>query len=151
MRYILAASTLPAGKAAAKAVLKPVADHREEFEDHCHGDNMQTTPAQIIGRLQRYSGIDATTPFDRADLQNLIKWHCKYARQNGIHVFPTFMIDGPSSLTSAAATMSASGRNAFRPDGLFRMHRTRPARWGTEARRRHLCDARGAMVLFFLP
>lgn len=96
VRYILAASTLPAGKAAAKAVLKAVADHREEFEfeDHCRGDNMQTTPAQIIERLQRYSGIDATAPFDRADLQNLIKWHCKYARQNGIHVSPTFMIDG---------------------------------------------------------
>jgi hypothetical protein len=23
-----------------------------------------------------------------------VKWHCKYARQNGIHVSPTFMIDG---------------------------------------------------------
>ncbi|MGO8594073.1 thioredoxin, partial [Rhizobium ruizarguesonis] len=23
-----------------------------------------------------------------------IKWHCKYARKNGIHVSPTFMIDG---------------------------------------------------------
>jgi len=22
------------------------------------------------------------------------KWHCKYARQNGIHVSPTFMVDG---------------------------------------------------------
>jgi len=23
-----------------------------------------------------------------------MKWHCKYSRQNGIHVSPTFMIDG---------------------------------------------------------
>ncbi len=23
-----------------------------------------------------------------------MKWHAKYARQNGIHVSPTFMIDG---------------------------------------------------------
>jgi hypothetical protein len=23
-----------------------------------------------------------------------VKWHCRYARQNGIHVSPTFMIDG---------------------------------------------------------
>jgi hypothetical protein len=23
-----------------------------------------------------------------------VKWHCKYARQNGIHVSLTFMIDG---------------------------------------------------------
>ena len=28
------------------------------------------------------------------DLDREIKWHCKYARQNGIHVSPTFMIDG---------------------------------------------------------
>jgi hypothetical protein len=28
------------------------------------------------------------------DLDREIKSHCKYARQNGIHVSPTFMIDG---------------------------------------------------------
>lgn len=33
-------------------------------------------------------------PFARPDLQALIKWHCKYARQNGIHVSPTFMVNG---------------------------------------------------------
>jgi len=96
VRYILAASCLPAGKEAAKAVMQAVADHREEFEfvDHCRGENMQTTPAQILARLRHYSGIDATAPFDRAELQNEIKWHCKYARQNGIHVSPTFMLNG---------------------------------------------------------
>ena len=96
VRYILAASTLPAGKQAAKTVLKAVADHREEFEftDHCRGPNMHTTPEQILARLKQYSGIDATLPFDRVELQNEIKWHCKYARQNGIHVSPTFMING---------------------------------------------------------
>ena len=29
------------------------------------------------------------------DLDREVKWHCKYARQNGIHVSPTFVIDGP--------------------------------------------------------
>jgi hypothetical protein len=24
----------------------------------------------------------------------MIKWHCKYARQNGVHVSPTFMVNG---------------------------------------------------------
>nr|VXZ92191.1 Uncharacterised protein [Klebsiella pneumoniae] len=24
----------------------------------------------------------------------MIKWHSKYARQNGIHVSPTFMVNG---------------------------------------------------------
>ncbi|MDO6408995.1 MAG: thioredoxin [Pantoea sp.] len=96
VRYILAASTLPEGKAAAKAVLKAVADHREEFEfaDHARGPNMDTTPNQIIDRLEQYSGINARAPFDRAELQNEIKWHCKYSRQNGIHVSPTFIVNG---------------------------------------------------------
>jgi hypothetical protein len=28
------------------------------------------------------------------NLDREVKWHCRYARQNGIHVSPTFMIDG---------------------------------------------------------
>ena len=28
------------------------------------------------------------------NLDREVKWHCKYARQNGIHVSPTFMVDG---------------------------------------------------------
>ena len=28
------------------------------------------------------------------DLDREVKWHAKYDRQNGIHVSPTFMIDG---------------------------------------------------------
>ena len=28
------------------------------------------------------------------DLDREVKWHAKYGRQNGIHVSPTFMIDG---------------------------------------------------------
>jgi protein-disulfide isomerase len=92
VRYILAASTLPEGKAAAKAVLKAVADHREEFEftDHCAGPNLDATPNTILARLKQYS----YAPFARPELQTEIKWHCKYARQNGIHVSPTFMIGG---------------------------------------------------------
>jgi len=96
VRYILAASTLPEGKAAAKKVMQAVADHREEFEftDHSHGPNMDATPNQILTRLREYSGVDARAAFEHAALQNGIKWHCKYARQNGIHVSPTFMING---------------------------------------------------------
>ena len=96
VRYILAASTLPNGRDAAHKVMQAVADHREEFEfaDHCRGPNMDATPNDIIARLKAYSGVDASVPFDRADLQAVIKWHCKYARQNGIHVSPTFMVNG---------------------------------------------------------
>ncbi len=96
VRYILAASTLSEGKAAAKKVMQAVADHREEFEftDHSHGPNMDATPNQILARLVEYSGVDARAAFQHPALQNEIKWHCKYARQNGIHVSPTFMING---------------------------------------------------------
>ena len=59
MRCILAASTLPDGKHAAKAVLAAVATHREEFEfdKHCSGPNMDATPNIIIARIETFSGV----------------------------------------------------------------------------------------------
>jgi hypothetical protein len=52
------------------------------------------TPNDIIGRIERYSGVKLAKAFSIPDLDREVKWHCKYARQNGIHVSPTFMIDG---------------------------------------------------------
>ena len=96
VRCILGASTLAGGKTAAKAVMAAVAAHREEFEfeRHCRGANLDATPNDIIARLERYSGVKLAEAFAIPDLDREIKWHCKYARQNGIHVSPTFMIDG---------------------------------------------------------
>jgi hypothetical protein len=96
VRCILAASTLPGGKEAAKAVMTAVAAHREEFEftRHCGGPNMDATPHDIIARLEAYCGFQMTEAFAIPDLDREIKWHCKYARQNGIHTSPTFMVDG---------------------------------------------------------
>ena len=96
VRCIIAASTLPTGKAAAKSVMAAVAAHREEFEfaHHAGGPNMDATPNDIIARIERYSGIELARAFAIPDLDREIKFHCKYARQNGIHVSPTFMIDG---------------------------------------------------------
>jgi len=96
VRCILAASTLAGGKAAAKAVMAAVGAHREEFEfeRHCRGGNMDATPNDIIARIEGYSGVKLAEAFAIPDLDREIKWHCKYARQNGIHVSPTFMIDG---------------------------------------------------------
>jgi protein-disulfide isomerase len=96
VRCILAASTLEGGKQAAKAVMAAVAAHREEFEfdHHCGGANMDATPNDIIARIEAYSGIQVARAFAIPDLDREIKWHCRYARQNGIHVSPTFMIDG---------------------------------------------------------
>jgi hypothetical protein len=96
VRCILAASTLESGKQAAKAVMAAVAAHREEFEfeRHCRGPNLDATPNDIIRRIEAYSGVAVADAFGIPDLDREIKWHCKYARQNGIHVSPTFMIDG---------------------------------------------------------
>jgi len=100
VRCILAASTLEggqkSGKEAAKSVLAAVAAHREEFEfdRHCGGPNLETTPKEIIRRIEGYSGLELAQAFAIPDLDREVKWHCKYARQNGIHVSPTFMVDG---------------------------------------------------------
>jgi hypothetical protein len=96
VRCILAASTLEGGKQAAKAVLAAVASHRDEFEfdRHCGGANLDASPNDIIRRIEAYSGVKLAQAFAIPDLDREIKWHCKYARQNGIHVSPTFMIDG---------------------------------------------------------
>lgn len=96
VRCILAASTLPGGKETARAVMAAVAAHREafEFEHHCSGPNRDATPNDIIARLEHYSGVRLAGAFAIPDLDREIKWHCRYARQNGIHASPTFMIDG---------------------------------------------------------
>jgi len=96
VRCILAASTQPAGKEAAKAVMAAVAAHREEFEftHHAGGPNMDATPNDIITRIERYSGVKLAEAFAIPNLDREVKWHSKYARQNGIHVSPTFMVDG---------------------------------------------------------
>ena len=95
-RCIIAASTLPGGRESAKTVMKAVGDHREEFEfeHHAGGPNLDATPNDIIARIERYSGLSLIDAFMIPTLDREIKWHCKYARQNGIHVSPTFMIDG---------------------------------------------------------
>ena len=78
------------------ADLAAVAAHREEFEfdRHCGGPNLETTPNEIIRRIEGYSGVKVAQAFAIPDLDREVKWHCKYARQNGIHVSPTFMVDG---------------------------------------------------------
>ncbi|WP_106477548.1 DsbA family protein [Phytohalomonas tamaricis] len=95
-RAILAASTLEGGKNSAKQVMAAVAAHREEFEfdHHCTGPNRDATPNDILKRLEDYSGIELVSAFEIRGLEQAVKLHTKYARQNGIHVSPTFMVNG---------------------------------------------------------
>ena len=96
VRSSLAASLLAGGRQNAKRLLEIVGEHREEFEfdGHCRGPNMDVTPNEIIAKLEHYSGFGLKSAFEAAELGAEIKWHVKYARQNGIHFSPTFMIDG---------------------------------------------------------
>jgi len=96
VRAILAASTLDDGRDAAWRVMETVFANREEFEfdRHCTGPNRTASPNDIIARIERHSGINLAAAFDIPDLDKAVKMHCRYARQNGIHVSPTFMIDG---------------------------------------------------------
>ena len=95
-RAILAASTTEGGKGAAKRVFEAVFKHREEFEfaHHAGGPNMDQTPNGILRRIEQLSGVAIAKAFAIPDLDREVKWQTRYARQNGIHVSPTFMIDG---------------------------------------------------------
>lgn len=95
-RAILAASTLPEGREAARAVLDAVGRDRDDFEftDHATGPNRDATPNDIIARIEERSGLTLAVAFDAANLDAELRWQTKYSRQNGIHVSPTFMIDG---------------------------------------------------------
>ena len=93
-RAILGASTQ--GREAARQVMEAVFAHRAEFEfdHHCEGPNLSATPLDILARIEAVSGIKVTAPFGQHDLDKEMKWHAKYARQNGAHVTPTFMVNG---------------------------------------------------------
>ena len=86
----------PYHKDAAKKGLAGVAAHRDKFEpaDHCSGPLLALSPADVIARVEEYSGLKLAEAYALPKLDQEVKRHTKYARQNGIHVSPTFMIDG---------------------------------------------------------
>lgn len=95
-RAILAASTMEGGRETARKVLEAVCANREDFEfdSHCAGPNMDATPNDILARINALSGVDVREAFADPALDKAVKRHTRYARQNGAHVTPTFMIDG---------------------------------------------------------
>jgi len=94
-RAILAASTTEGGREAARRVMAAVYANREAFEftRHCSGANMDETPNGILERIEALSGVSVAEAFSIPDLDREIRWHTRYARQNGAHTTPTFMID----------------------------------------------------------
>ncbi|WP_264214231.1 hypothetical protein [Leisingera thetidis] len=96
VRAFLTASTGLDGKMAARRVMQAVFGNRTEFDftNHCAGPNRQATPDGVLSRIEALSGVVVADAFNLPDLDQELEWHCKYARQNGIHVSPTFMADG---------------------------------------------------------
>jgi hypothetical protein len=95
-RCILAATATAGGKQAGLTVMSAVYEHREDFEsdDHCTGPHMELSPAQIVARISELSGIDLSEAFRLKSVDQAVRWHAKYCRQNGIHTSPSFAING---------------------------------------------------------
>jgi len=95
-RAVLAAALLPEGRDKAMQVLAAVAAHREEFvaEAHNRGPNMDRSPAATLARVEEISGLSLKAAFETDAVTKAVKRHTRYARQNGIHSSPTFMVNG---------------------------------------------------------
>ena len=95
-RAILAASATLGGKSAAKAVMAAVFAHRDAFilVNHCSGSNQDLSVRDILGLIEQHSGVPVKEAFELPELMAEMKWQARYARQNGIHATPTFMVDG---------------------------------------------------------
>ncbi len=94
-RAILAATATPGGKEAGLAAMRGIYEHREEFEfeNHSSGPNMDRTPNQIVAQISALAGVDLSEAFKMPSVGAALRWHTRYARQNGIHVSPTFVVN----------------------------------------------------------
>jgi hypothetical protein len=94
-RCILAATATAGGKQAGLAAMNAIYDHREDFEseDHCSGPGMQRSPQQTIAYVSDLCGIDLSEAFKLKSVDQALRWHTKYCRQNGVHVSPSFAVN----------------------------------------------------------
>lgn len=96
VRAILAASATEGGRNAAYLVMEEVFENREEFIciDHCSGPNLDKSPADILSRLEALTGLELRAGYERKEVTDVMKRHARIARQNGVHMSPTFIVDG---------------------------------------------------------
>lgn len=55
---------------------------------------MEVTPIEIRQRIEAYTGLNLASAFEDKNVTLALKRHTRYARQNGIHVSPTIMLNG---------------------------------------------------------
>ncbi|MCP4383839.1 MAG: thioredoxin [Hyphomicrobiales bacterium] len=94
-RAILAASATEGGKNTALKAMAGVYANRDdfEFEHHHSGPNMDRTPNQILRDISELAGTDLSEAWKLKSVDQALRWHTKYSRQNGVHVSPTFAVD----------------------------------------------------------
>src|SRR5699024_10617126 len=92
----------------------------------------------ILTRLEDYSGLALTSAFEIPDLDSVTTRHAKYARQNGIHGSPTFMIDPLIDPTIGGGDDVGDWVTRFLRRALHGAHAARGARRATS--RCRLCS-----------
>jgi hypothetical protein len=94
-RAILAASATEGGKDVALRAMAGIYRHREEFEfeNHCSGPSMTRTPADLLKQISELAGVDLSGAFCWKTVDQALRWHVKYSRQNGVHVSPSFAVN----------------------------------------------------------
>ncbi len=55
---------------------------------------MDLSQNDILNKIEDLSALSLRAEFENDRATSLMKRHAKYARQNGIHASPTFMING---------------------------------------------------------
>lgn len=84
------------GMEAGLTAMGRIYDNREEFVavDHATGPVMDLSPSAVIARISELAGRDLSEAFRQKAVDRALRWHTRYARQNGAHSTPTFAIDG---------------------------------------------------------
>ena len=54
---------------------------------------MDRTPRQIIAQISGLVGTDLSEAFRYPEVGAALRWHTRYARQNGVYFSPTFMVN----------------------------------------------------------
>jgi hypothetical protein len=95
-RCVLAACATEGGQEAGLKTMAAIYAHREDFvcQNHSEGPNMNRSPADVLKQISELSGIDLSEAFKSKSVGRAMTWHAKYSRQNGVHVSPSFAING---------------------------------------------------------
>ena len=76
-------------------------------------------PAQIIAHLSDLTGIDLSEAFKLKSVDQALRWHTRYSRQNGVHVSPTFAVNGLVNNAMSSGQSSRNGPRSWRDEASY--------------------------------